>query len=254
VSAPERARNTVFGEVANLYHESRPSYPDAVFDAVCAFGSLRVGDRALEIGAGTGKATLKWLARGLDVVALEPSPGMADVLAGTGVRVVATTFEAWNVEPAAFRLVTAAQAWHWVTGDDRFAKAAHALEPGGVLALLWNKPRDFDGPLGAAVDAVYRRVAPALAADTTKSWNLEANLDDMRSTPELRDAELRGLAWTQEYTTAEYVRLLGTHSDHRMLPDEQRTALHTAVGEVVDAYGGRVEVVYDVSLFLARRA
>jgi hypothetical protein len=39
-----------------------------------------------------------------------------------------------------------------------------------------------------------------------------------------------------------------------MLPDEQRAALHTAVDEVVDAHGGRVEVAYDVSLFLARRA
>jgi SAM-dependent methyltransferase len=254
VSAPDRARNTVFGEVASLYDELRPSYPDAVFDAVCEFGSLRPGDRALEIGAGTGKATRMWLARGLEVVALEPSPGMADVLAGTGVQIVPTTFEAWSVEPAAFRLVTAAQAWHWVTGDDRYAKAAQTLEPGGVLALFWNKPRDFDGELGAAVDAVYRRIAPALAEHPTKTWNLDGNLDEMRSTPELRDAQRRGFAWTQEYTTDEYVRLLGTHSDHRMLPDEQRAALHTAVDEVVDAHGGRVEVAYDVSLFLARRA
>ena len=49
---------------------------------------------------------------------------------------------------------------------------------------------------------------------------------------------------------AEWVRLLGTHSDHRILPDEQRRELHAAVGDVIDRHGGRVDVVYDVECYL----
>jgi hypothetical protein len=39
-----------------------------------------------------------------------------------------------------------------------------------------------------------------------------------------------------------------------MLPDGQRTRLHSAVGDVIDRHGGRVDVVYDVELYLSRRA
>ena len=59
--------------------------------------------------------------------------------------------------------------------------------------------------------------------------------------------------WTRTYTTDEWVRLLGTHSDHRILPEEQRTQLHAAVGDVVDRHGGQVETTYDVVLFLSRK-
>jgi trans-aconitate methyltransferase len=254
VNAPDRARNTIFGEVARLYHDARPTYPDALFDAVVAYGALQPRARVLEIGAGTGKATVEWLRRGLDVVALEPSPGMAAVLAETGVDAEATTFEAWTVQPEAFRLVTAAQAWHWVTGPDRYDRAVAALAPGGVLALFWNKPREFDGALGADVETAYQQYAPELAEDVAKNWPLRHTANEMAATDGLDDTEQRDFVWTQRYTTDEYVKLLGTHSNHRMLGDERRDGLHHAVREVLDAHGGTVEVVYDVELYLARRA
>ena len=48
------------------------------------------------------------------------------------------------------------------------------------------------------------------------------------------------ITWEQRYTTEEWVTLLGTHSDHRILPEEQRTRLHAAVGAVIDRHGGFV--------------
>ncbi len=75
----------MFGEIAQQYDAFRPSYPDALFDTIVEFGELHAGDRALEIGAGTGKATAGFRARGLDVHALEPSPEMAAILRATGV-------------------------------------------------------------------------------------------------------------------------------------------------------------------------
>jgi len=94
----------VFGEVAEQYDRARPSYPDALFDTIIEYGGLALGDVALEIGAGTGKATRGFLARGIAVHALEPSPGMAAVLRDHGVDAEETTFEAWDPESRAFRL------------------------------------------------------------------------------------------------------------------------------------------------------
>ena len=56
------------------------------------------------------------------------------------VELLETTFEAWPTREAAFRLVIAAQAWHWVSPELRFAKAAQILSPGGSLAVFANVP------------------------------------------------------------------------------------------------------------------
>src|SRR5919106_2287573 len=65
----------VFGPLAEDYARFRPSYPDALFDALFA----RLGDPSgtvLDAGAGTGKATGSLLRRGARVVALEPNRSM----------------------------------------------------------------------------------------------------------------------------------------------------------------------------------
>ena len=241
----------VFGEVADQYDRARPSYPDALFDTVIAHGALASGDAALEVGAGTGKATRGFLARGLRVHALEPSPGMATVLRGHGVDVEESTFEAWPLRDGAFRVVYAAQAWHWVQSDDRYEKAAAALASGGTLALFWNRGREWDGPLGTDNDAAYSEHAPTLTGGG--HWRLDRHLDELAVVPAFEGVTKRVITWEQRYSTDEWVTLLGTHSDHRILPEAQRTRLHAAVGDVIDRHGGFVDVTYDTLLYLATR-
>jgi SAM-dependent methyltransferase len=241
----------IFGEVAAQYDEARPSYPDALFDTIIDYAGLAPGDAALEIGAGTGKATRGFLARGIAVHALEPSPGMAAVLRDHGVDAEETTFEAWDPGTRVYRLLYAAQAWHWVQSEDRYQKAASVLAPGGTLALFWNVGREWDGPLGVDNDAAYDEHAPNLTGGG--HWNLDRHLDDLATVPAFRGVTKRLVTWEQRYSSDEWVTLLGTHSDHRMLPAEQRVRLHAAVGAVIDRHGGYVDAVYDVMCYLATR-
>jgi SAM-dependent methyltransferase len=247
---PEQA--LIFGEVADEYDRARPSYPDELFDAVIAHGRLTPGSTALEIGAGTGKATRGFTSRGVIVHALEPSPGMARVLRATGVDVEETSFEAWTPHAAGYQLAFAAQAWHWVRDANRYEKVAAALAPGGTLALFWNRGRPMEGALRADNDAAYEEHAPALTSSIGE-WAVDRTLDEMTGCAELRDATKQTFTWTQTYTTAEWLALLATHSDHRMLPAEERMRLHAAVGHVIDDHGGRFEATYDAMLFLATR-
>lgn len=251
MSEAGREQRLVFGEVAEQYDAARPSYPDALYETIIEFGGLHAGDRALEIGAGTGKATTGFVARGLAVHALEPSPEMAAVLRAKGVEVEETLFESWTPPPEPFRLAYAAQAWHWVGGDDRYERVAAALAPGGTVAFFWNKGREWTGSLGADNDAVYAEIAPPMTGGS--QWELTWVAEGIASCALLEPPTKRVVTWTQGYTRAEWERLLGTHSDHRILPEEQRTRLHTAVGDVIDRHGGRVEVTYDVEIFLSRR-
>jgi SAM-dependent methyltransferase len=248
-----REQALVFGEIADQYEAARPSYPDGVFDTIIEYGGLRAGDSALEVGAGTGKATDSFVARGLSVHALEPSPEMARVLRAKGVTVEETTFEEWPIQRGAFPLVFAAQSWHWVQGADRYEKAADALVPGGTIALFWNAGRAHPEPFKTANDAVYQRLAPALTDSIGDKWTPEVLVGGIAECGAFQPMVERKVTWRTSYTSGEWKRLLETHSGHRMLPVETRTQLHDEIGSAIDAHGGLLPVVYDTLIYLATR-
>ena len=100
------------------------------------------GERALDIGCGTGNHAL-WLAeKGLEVTGLDESPAMLEVaaakgrVAGLGVEWVLGDAGALPFEDGALDLVVAVAAVEFV--DDRAAvlrEAMRVLEPGGRLVL-----------------------------------------------------------------------------------------------------------------------
>ena len=243
-----REQRTVFGEVAAQYDAIRPSYPDELFDTVMRLGDLHAGDAALEIGAGTGKATLPFLARGLQVHCLEPSAGMAAFLRTKVNDVEETDFESWTVSPV--RLVFAAQAWHWVKGDDRYNKLAAAIEPDGAVALFWNQGRPHPEPFVFDNDAAYERFVPGFNAAI--EHGLDWVREEIDASGHFTPCAVHTFTWETNYTRAEWLAQLATNSNHRMIPEPTRTELHNAVGDAIDKHGGVLPVVYDTMLFFAR--
>ena len=68
-------RSTSFGAVAAAYERFRPGYPAELFDTVMRYARRPIR-AALEIGAGTGKATRLFAERGVTVTATEPDAAM----------------------------------------------------------------------------------------------------------------------------------------------------------------------------------
>src|ERR1700674_1911618 len=121
-------QRSTFDKVADLYDRARPGYPDALVDDVVTAARLAPGDAILEVGCGTGQATTGFARRGFRILALDPGPELVRVarqhFAGfRDIEFMTTTFEAWPPQPAAFRLLVAAQSWHWIARDVAFAKA-----------------------------------------------------------------------------------------------------------------------------------
>ena len=69
----ERLRRT-FGRVGDRYEQVRPSYPEALYEDLVAAASLAPGDRLLEVGCATGKATRPLARRGYGITCVELSP------------------------------------------------------------------------------------------------------------------------------------------------------------------------------------
>jgi SAM-dependent methyltransferase len=243
-----REQRLIFGEVAEDYARARPSYPDALVADVAA---LAGGADALEVGAGTGKATAAFVARGLRVTAVEPSPEMAAV----GRRLVpAAEWVVSGIEDfaseARFDLVYAAQAWHWVDPARGFARAHAALRPGGLLALFWNRGEDGSGELRRELDAAYARLAPELSGGGGGRGTDHAAA--IRASGLFGAVEERRYAWAERRTAESYVRLMSTSSHHRLLPDGRRAALLDAIARAIAAHGGTIEIAYETELYLAR--
>lgn len=262
--ATRREQRTVFGEVADTYHEVRPSYPEALFDHLAAFVGQPLA-RAVEVGAGTGKATVAIAAKGVAVVGLEPSPAMATVARRTcrqfpAVSIVVSSFEGWQLPRGARSdLVFSAQAWHWVDRSVAYAKAHRTLRRSGTLALFWNRPSWDDSELRSELDEVYERHAPELHARGPGYPGLKAHDLGQERAQEIRDCalfddpDIHVYRWSSTYTTDEYVRLLTTQSDHRMLAAQVRDCLLDGVRGVIARHQGLITVDYVTTLFLTRR-
>lgn len=258
-------RRFVFGEAAELYDRARPGYPAQLVDDVLRFTAARRHPvRALEVGAGTGKATLAFAGRGLEILALEPSPEMAAVAARhfvglPRVRLERSTFEDWSVQAAAFDLLFAAQSWHWVDPAVRSAKAARALAPGGALALFWHRVQWRGEPLRDELDELYRRVAPRLHAANPSFPGLRPSggeddlVRQLAAQGRFGELEMRTYPWPARLGAAALLDLLSSQSDHRLLAEAERERLLRAVGALVARRGGELEMPRDILLILARR-
>ena len=55
------------------------------------------------------------------------------------------------------------------------------------------------------------------------------------------------------HTTAEWLEILQTHSDHQTLPAERRERLLDAIGGAIDSLGGSFEMPYEAILVTAQR-
>jgi SAM-dependent methyltransferase len=256
-------RRLSFGGVADLYDRSRPSYPEALVDGVLEYAAVTGGaaERALEVGAGTGKATVLFAARGLDVVALEPSTEMARVarinLADyENVTIEQIEFERWRPPGREFRLVFSAQAWHWIAREVRYPAALAALEAGGALAAFWNRPDWAACDLREELGEAYRLAGRA--GDTDDPMNPvgrfedDAWPDEIARVPGLDDAEVRRYGSHHDYTSPEYLALLRTHSACVILDPPARERLLSGIAAAIDASGGTFRRPMVTLLCLAR--
>lgn len=259
---PVREQRLVFGEAADTYDRLRPSYPARIVDAVISFARLE-GDGStpvVEVGAGTGKASVLFAARGFRLTALEPSPQMAAIARRNlspypDAQVLEESFENWRPEPGGFGLVFAAQSWHWLTPEDRVARAWRALGTGGALAVFWNiMVKRGNSRMARAIAAAYGGLAtrnPRLAETGPAEANdwVSADIEASGLFSPVRVVHER---WQRSFDTEDWLGLMSTQSDHRMLDDDLREALFDRLRSAVDSHGGLVEVDYVTALYMAR--
>ncbi|WP_308195798.1 class I SAM-dependent methyltransferase [Dactylosporangium sp. AC04546] len=244
-----------FGAVAQAYERYRPGYPAELYDLVTGHAAGPVGS-ALEIGAGTGKATRLFAGRGVAVTATDPDEDMLAELrrhVPATVETVLAAFEQLRTDTT-YDLVFAAAALHWTNPDGRWPRIAAWLRPGGVFA-------SFGGPFqpaDPAVEALVRAArAPLLERDDIPSPDGTPPEEAMQwpGTELLRSAcftAVRQVVIERRVTmgAADYVGHLSTVSAYLELPAPAREQVYRRIERVLPP---AVELNADIIVHLARR-
>ena len=92
----------------------------------------------------------------------------------SAVEVVSETLESWPLERAAFDLVFAAQAFHWLPADLRFHKSADALRANGTLAVIGNISLFEATPVWLAIGLMVSALIVRLCMTRSLSGTLKA--------------------------------------------------------------------------------
>jgi SAM-dependent methyltransferase len=250
-----------FDEVAELYDAERPSYPPELVADVIAAADLTRDDAMLEIGCGTGQATEAFARRGYDIVAVEPGAELARLARTRLTRfpnaaVVQTAFEDWRIETGVFRAVIAAQSWHWLDSEVRFAKAADALCPGGVLAVFGHVPLPLPPKVAEAFEPIFARLAPELWVAPAENWYLPSGPLPVlfALSHRFEQPAHKAYDWSVIRTGRSLSQYLRTTSPYQRLEPFRREQLLRALERTVDGLGGHFRHRWETHLHMARKA
>jgi SAM-dependent methyltransferase len=248
-----------FDDAAQLYDEVRPRYPEKIVEHIIAFAVLPAQARVFEVGCGTGQMTLPFAQRGYTVVALDQGERLAALAAQhcqpyPQVRVVPCAFEAWQDTPESYDLFLSAQAFHWIAPAYGLARAAELLQATGTIALVWTVDRSQGSAFWQATEPIYDTYNPQ-----TSSGNLplDTKVDlyrqALRTSRQFAGMHEIRTAWTKRYSGAEYFKLFQTFSDHRAMPEPNKSRFFEAIGQVIAQMGGEVIRDYETLVSLAKK-
>jgi SAM-dependent methyltransferase len=244
-----------FGAVAEAYERFRTGYPVELLELVMGYAGEPVRT-ALEIGAGTGKATRLFAQGAIAVTATEPDAAMLAELRKrlpANVTTVQAAFEDLSLD-SSYDLVYSAAALHWTNPEGRWDRMAALVRPGGVFASFGVPIQVADPALKEAVRAAR---APYLAEDGVPSPDgTPEELPMQWPGTELEQSEWFGdvrqgvIERRLMMSAHNYVGQLSTVSAYVMLPAKDRDEVFRRTLEVLPE---TVEIDARITAHLARR-
>jgi SAM-dependent methyltransferase len=249
----DRARADSFGAAARVYDALRPRYPARLINDIVMEGARTV----LDVGAGTGIASEQLLANGVNVLAVEPDPRMAEIAKGKGIPIEIGTFETWGPAQRRFDLVVFGSSFHWVNPDIALPKAHRLLSSGGHLALMWNRLVPTH-PTRSDLAEIYRDYmdpgSPLVDGSSNGPIDTEHRTDRLIAsiTASGFTVEERTYPRNDHYPTEQWLDLAFTYSNHLVLAAEKASELRSRLAERIGSKG--VSVGGDTLLILAIRS
>lgn len=251
---------SAFDDDVHNYDRFRPRYTAELFRNIIRYASLNGTKKVLEIGIGTGQATLPFLKAGCHVVAIDAGENLAIFSANTfssfpRFHVQHVTFEAFVADDNTFDFIFSATAFHWIAQDVGLKKIRRLLKPGGIVALFWNHPfvNRKNNALHRQIQSLYKAYWPEGTPPVEFSEHNLTRYRDVLTRYGFCDVSARLYHATRELGAEDYIHLLNTYSDHRSLENKIKMELESAVSAAIICSGGKLTVYDTMDLYLARK-
>jgi SAM-dependent methyltransferase len=221
------SRSTSFGAIARDYDRYRPGPPVEALAWILPSPCRS----ALDIGAGTGALTRLLVPTVELVLAVEPDPRMASVMAAEvpSAEVMMARAEQIPLRSACLDAVVGSSMWHWVDEGQAAWEAARVLRPGGVLGVLWSGPDRSQPWLGDLL-------AMARPEETADGRGHRRRLQLPDGAP-FTEPESRVMSWSVTMAPDHLLELAFTYSRFIVLPEAEKMRRRQAMEE----YGRRHE-------------
>lgn len=249
-----------FDDAAREYDEIRPEYVKALYRDLFAYCPLDKGSRALEIGAGTGRATGPVLDTGCSVTALEPGGNLAALAEARfssreNFALHRRTLQDFACREEAFDLVYAATAFHWIPQEYGYPRVYALLRRGGTFArFAYHAGPDASRPeLMREIQAVYDRVPSLCGGGKAYTEEDAAALAEIARKYGFVDVQYRLYTAKKDFTADEYMKLLRTYPNHMALSEREREMLFDGVRRAIERCGSVITVHYVFDMQLARK-
>jgi len=206
--------------------------------------------RLLEIGAGSGIATVELAQLGCHIVAIEPGAQLATIAREQTdrfdkVRIHVSTLEDFHTNDK-FDCILAFTAFHWLSEGDRFDRIARLLNRTGSLVLVWNSFFQNDMPVFTDVNRVFQELIPDIYPETASVTDVNNGVLSKlnRREQEVVSSELfipvylRKYLTTYNYDDVTYTNLLNTYPKIISIDENRRTEFLGRIAEVVRQHGG----------------
>ncbi len=253
-----------FDTKVSLYEKMRPGYLEDLYQAIFDYIKIDENSHVVEVGSGSGQATLPVLQKGCTLTAVEYGENFSELLKEKfreyKFDVLTGKFEDVELPENTYDLVFSATAFHWVPEEIGYPKVFSILKEGGAFARFANRPCiSPDMPeLIKEIDAIYDEYYNKHYGlhSGTRKWFSEDDAKEISLIPEkygFKDIRYHLFFRERVFTAKEYTQLLGTYSDHIALGEEIRNAFFDKIEEAIDRHGGTITIKDTLDLELARK-
>lgn len=257
-----------FNEDAQNYDRLRPTYADELFDEVIRFSSLDITKRALEIGIGTGQATLPFLKTGCKVTAIEIGDKLAQFSREKfakfkNLKVINQDFESVQLDENAYDLIYSASAFHWIPLEIGLPKVYRLLKSGGVFAWFSIRPTPAQEHLHIheELQKVYDEYSHFFGEKPQLDLEVRQKLVEKKRKGRFNALKQYALIdvndelyyGSRTFNAKDYASLISTFSDHKAMPDEYRIPFLKDITDTIDRCGGKFTLSDTMFLCMGRK-
>lgn len=250
-------KRLTFNEDPANYERYRPRYCKELFDSIIEYSRINQTKKALEIGIGTGQATIPILQTGCSVVAIELGDNLAeysrakfDVYDNFELHNIA--FEDYKVRNNSIDLVYSGTAFHWIPEEVGYKRTYDMLRSGGTIALFWNRSSVEDIDIHKDLQAIYGTI-PTMKSPEKDKQKVYNNIIESINKYGYIDLQFKLMYQTRNLGSEEYVSLLNTYSDHISLESNVKQQLYNEIKDVINKYGGNITIHDIIDLYLAKK-